>query len=459
MEVIIIIALTGIAIMMAGALNKPGFSLWIAIAGLMLAFILNFRLWNTNLHLFNDMIVYDNFAVVFNALIIVSSALVFLLFHSHYSPWEKHLDEIAALLIFACTSMMLMTSYGNLVVLFIGIETMSICLYVLAGSRKYELPSNEAALKYFLLGSFATGVMLFGIALIYGASGSFDFHGITSYLTSTGNQTSSMFSIGLLLLTVGLLFKIAAVPFHFWAPDVYEGSPTVITTFMGSTVKIAGVAALYRLYAYHFAAIKPIWATTIMIVSALSFFAAVLMALPQKRFKRLLAYSGISHAGFLLMAVLAMNQYAASALLLYAASYSLATIAAFTVLVEVIEVRWDDELSVFKGMGAKNKFLAFALIVAMLSMAGIPPFSGFMAKFMMFSAVAESGYIVLVVFGVIASAISLVYYLKPITLILSKDESNSTNIKLSWEVIIVLVVTLTLTLIFGIFPGLLTGLL
>ncbi|MEI6823471.1 MAG: NADH-quinone oxidoreductase subunit N [Bacteroidota bacterium] len=459
MEVIIIIALTGVAIMLAGAFNKPGLSLWLAIAGLMLGFIFNIRLWNTNLHLYNDMIVYDNYAVAFNALILLSSALVFLLFHSHYSPWEKHLDEIAALLVFATTSMLLMTSFGNLVVLFIGIETMSICLYVLAGSRKYELPSNEAAMKYFLLGSFMTGVMLFGIALIYGASGSFDFHDITAYLASNDNKANNMFSIGLLMLTVGLLFKIAAVPFHFWAPDVYEGSPTVITAYMGSTVKIAGVAALYRVYAYHFAAIQPVWATTIMIVSFLSFFTAVLFGLPQKRFKRLLAYSGISHAGFLLMAVLALNQYSAGALLLYAVSYSMATIMAFTVLVEVIEVKWDDQLTVFKGMGTKNKFLAFALIVAMLSMAGIPPFSGFMAKFNIFTAAAESGYIVLVVLAVIASAISLVYYLKPITLILSNDDSNAEKIKLTPEVIIVLTITILLTIVFGIFPKLLTGLL
>ncbi|MFZ4398828.1 MAG: NADH-quinone oxidoreductase subunit N [Bacteroidales bacterium] len=459
MEVIIVIALTGVAIMMAGAFNKPRLSLWLAITGLMTGFILNLRLWDSNLHLMNDMIIYDNYAIAFNALIILSSALVFLLFHSHYAPWEKHLDEIAALLVFATTSMLLMTSFGNLVILFIGIETMSICLYVLAGSRKYELPSNEAALKYFLLGSFATGVMLFGIALIYGASGSFDFHEITAYLAAGNNQASNMFSIGLLLLTVGLLFKVAAVPFHFWAPDVYEGSPTVITTFMASVVKIAGIAAIYRLYSYNFAAIKPVWATTIMIVSVMSFFTAVLMALPQKRFKRLLAYSGISHAGFLLLAVLALNQYSAGALLLYAVSYSVANIMAFTVLVEIIEVKWSDELNDFKGMGIKNKFLAFALIVAMLSMAGIPPLSGFMAKFSVFMAAAESGYIVLVVFAVLASAISLFYYLKPIILILSKDETNAVKVKLSSEVIIVLSICLLLTFIFGIFPGLLTGLL
>ncbi|MEI6694419.1 MAG: NADH-quinone oxidoreductase subunit N [Bacteroidota bacterium] len=458
MEVIIIIALTGVAIMMAGAFNKPRLSLWLAITGLMTGFILNLRLWDSNLHLINDMIIYDNYAIAFNALIILSSALVFLLFHSHYAPWEKHLDEIAALLVFATTSMLLMTSFGNLVILFIGIETMSICLYVLAGSRKYELPSNEAALKYFLLGSFATGVMLFGIALIYGASGSFDFHEITAYLAADNNQASNMLSIGLLLLTVGLLFKVAAVPFHFWAPDVYEGSPTVITTFMASVVKIAGIAAIYRLYSYNFAAIKPVWATTIMIVSVMSFFTAVLMALPQKRFKRLLAYSGISHAGFLLLAVLALNQYSAGALLLYAVSYSIANIMAFTVLVEIIEVKWSDELTAFKGMGIKNKFLAFALIVAMLSMAGIPPLSGFMAKFSIFMAAAASGYIVLVVFAVLASAISLVYYLKPIILILSKDECNAVKVKLSTEVIIVLSICLLLTFVFGIFPGLLTGL-
>jgi NADH-quinone oxidoreductase subunit N len=459
MEVIITIALTGVAIMMAGAFNKPGFSLWIAIAGLMLAFGLNISLWNCNVHIFNDMIVYDNFAVAFNGLIIISSALVFLLFHSHYSRWEKHLDEIAALLVFATTSMMMMTSFGNLVVLFIGIETMSICLYVLAGSRKFELPSNEAALKYFLLGSFASGIMLFGIALIYGASASFDFHGIKEYILSANNASINLLNAGLLLLTVGLLFKIAAVPFHFWAPDVYEGSPTVITTFMASVVKIAGVAALYRLYAYHFDTIKPIWANTIMIVSALSIILAVLIALPQKRFKRLMAYSGISHAGFLLMAILAMNQSSAGALFLYAVSYSLASILAFTVLVEIIEVKWDDNLTAFKGMASKNKFLAFALIVSMLSMAGIPPFSGFMAKFSIFSAVAESGYIGLVIMAVVASTISLVYYLKPITMMLTKDDNNTVKIKLSTEVIIILLITITFTIIFGIFPGLLTGLL
>jgi NADH-quinone oxidoreductase subunit N len=454
MEVIITLVLTGMLVMMAGAFRKPELSLWIALAGLITAFCFNAGLWGTEHRYYNDMIVYDNFSVQFNGLILGSVMLVFLLFHAHYSQKEKHLDEISALLLFATTGLLLVTSFGNMTMLFIGIEIVSISLYILAGSRKRKFESNEAAMKYFLMGSFATGVMLLGIALLYGSTGTFDLHELSSFVSQHQQMPGNMFYTGMILLSVGLFFKIAAVPFHFWAPDVYEGSPVVIVSFMASVVKVGAIAAFYRLFAHCFMGFSKGWAHYVIVISVLSFMVAGLVALKQTGFKRMIAYSGISHAGFMLLAVLALSGTSDNSLFLYATSYSMATIALFAVLTTVIEVRHSDDIAEIGGMGRNNLMMAIALIVSLLSMAGIPLLAGFMAKLYLFISIAEAGYIWIVVLAVLASAISLGYYLKPVSILFKVNEIPFQPVKLKTEIRIILIVTTLITFLLGVFPSL-----
>ena len=455
METLIITSITGVLMMLAGATNRPKLSLIIAFIGLTVASIANVGFCFVEHNFANDMIINDLFSLRFNALILFLAFMTFLLYWSQCSREAKNTDEIAALLVFSTVGMLMMTSFGNLTTLFLGIEIMSLPLYVLAGSRKYDLASNEAAMKYFLMGSFATGIMLFGIALIYGQTASFDFHNITKYIANAHNHPSNVFIVGALLLSVGLLFKIAAIPFHFWAPDVYEGSPLLITTFMASVAKIASIATFYRLYYYHFGALRNNFAITIGLIAIMSFLIASLIATRQTRFKRLMAYSGIAHTGFMLLTILVLDKNSMDALFLYAVSYSVSIFTIFAILLILNPSENDDSLELVKGLAYKNKYLAVCLTIALLSLAGIPPFSGFMAKFYVFLPLAGNGFTSMLVLAILTSAIGIYYYLKPIRLAFSKDESSKSKIVVKPALIILLTLSLLITLTLGVMPGLL----
>jgi NADH-quinone oxidoreductase subunit N len=306
-----------------------------------------------------------------------------------------------------------MFSSTNLVMLFLGIEILSLPLYVLAGSRRDDLASNEAALKYFLMGSFATGILLFGIALVYGSTASFDFSAIgTAAAQSAGS--SNMLRVGILLIVFGLSFKVSAAPFHFWAPDVYTGSPNLITAFMATVVKTAGFAAFFTLFATAFAPVASVWTLPVSIIAGLTMTLANTTALFQDNFKRMMAYSSIAHAGYLLLAILSVDNAGADrALMFYLLSYSIATICAFAVFIVVAEQKGDDTFAAFNGLGKSHPFLALVLTVSVLSLAGVPPFPGFFGKYYLFTAVFDS-YPALVVLAVINSAISIYYYFKVI---------------------------------------------
>ncbi len=441
--------------MLAGAANRPKLSLIIAFFGLTVAFAANIGFCFVEHDFANHMVISDFFSVRFNALLIFLTFLTFLLYWSQCSVKAPHADEIAVLLVFSTVGMLIMTSFGNLTTLFLGIEIMSLPLYVLAGSKKFSLSSNEAAMKYFLMGSFATGIMLFGIALIYGQTASFDFHKISEYLVSVNNTPSNMFVVGALMLTVGLLFKVAAVPFHFWAPDVYEGSPMLITSFMSTVAKVASVATLYRLYFFYFNGVKSQFALTIGIIAVASFVIASLIATKQNTFKRLVAYSGIAHTGFMLLSILILDTDSANALFLYAVSYSVSIFTIFAVLLTISPAGNEDAFEIVKGLAYKNKFLAVCMTIALFSLAGIPPLSGFMAKFYMFLPLAGNGFVAILILAILASAVGVYYYLKPIQILFSKDEKSSYKIALTPELIILLVLSLGITLVLGAMPWIL----
>jgi NADH-quinone oxidoreductase subunit N len=396
----------------------------------------------------------DNFSVAFNGVLVFTSALVFMFSGNYYKRVERSLEDVYSLMLFSLAGAIVMTSFSNLVMLFLGIEILSISMYILAGSKKFDLASNEAAMKYFLTGSFATGFLLFGIALIYGSTGSFNLNEIAGHSAANSHIMPQYFSIGVILIMIGLSFKLAVAPFHFWAPDVYHGSPTLITAYMATVVKIAGIAAFYRLFNICFSSVSEIWVRTLLIFSMATILAGNLAGLYQNNMKRLLAYSSISHAGYMIMGIVALNKTSASALLLYATSYSLVTIAAFGIIILVREARQNDDIETFNGLAKTNPYMSFTLTVAMLSLTGIPPLAGFAAKYYLFTTAMENGYLGLVILALIGSAISAVYYFKPIIAMYLK-ESQLPAIEVTTAYRIQLVSITILTLLLGLIPSLL----
>jgi NADH-quinone oxidoreductase subunit N len=385
--------------------------------------------------------------------------LVFLLSGNYYKHDTSHLEDNYAILLFTLVGAVIMVSFSNMTMLFIGIEILSISLYVLAGSKKTDLKSNESALKYFLMGSFATGFLLFGIVLLYGATGSFHLQNIASYVNANSGHLPIIFNMGLLLIMIGLAFKLSIVPFHFWTPDVYEGAPTLITTFMATVVKTAGFAAFFRLFSTCFPGIHTLYAMPLSIMAVLSMSLGNITAVYQVSLKRTLAYSSIAHAGYMLLALLAMNQFAAGSILLYTAAYSLATIAAFALLMLVKSNGLSDNFESFNGLGRKNPFLGVVSVLTMLSLAGIPVTAGFFAKYYIFYAALSKGYTWLVIVAIINSAIGAYYYFKVIIAMYFKEAVSEQDFVIPLAYKAVLIICSLLILLLGIFPGVIINLL
>jgi NADH-quinone oxidoreductase subunit N len=412
--------------------------------------------WNTDIMYLNNMMKVDNYSLAFTALMIVITLLWFIVSPGFFKDETSKSDHFT-LILFALTGGVLMTSFNNMLMLFLGIEILSISMYILAGSNKKNLASNEAALKYFLMGSFATGFLLFGIALIYGATASFDIEVIGNQIAA-GNPTSSwMLYTGILLMLIAMSFKVSAAPFHFWAPDVYQGAPTVITAFMSTVVKTAAIAAFFRLFMHSFAGMSEAWHTTLMIISGASILVGNITAVYQTNVKRMLAYSSIAHAGYMLMAIVAMNAEASSALLFYTVAYSFSSIASFTILLLVSNSTGSDSIESFYGLGKRNPFLGVMAVIAMLSLAGIPPTAGFFAKYYIFVSAMENHLTGLVLIAVLGSLIGVYYYFRVIIAMFRDGSSEAISVSNNFK--IVLLIAGLMALVLGIVPGLITGVL
>ncbi|MDQ2656097.1 MAG: NADH-quinone oxidoreductase subunit N, partial [Bacteroidota bacterium] len=309
----------------------------------------------------------------------------------------------------------------------------------------------------FLMGSFATGFLLFGIALIYGVAGSFDINAIASAVAA-GTDKAAWLYAGLVMLIVGLGFKMSAVPFHFWAPDVYEGSPTVITAFMATIVKIAAFAAFFRLFSTCFAPVYDEWVNIVQVITVLTLVVANITAVHQHSVKRLLAYSSVAHAGYLLISLVAMNDISASAILYYVIAYSVATITAFTVLHNVEGENQNAVIDSFNGLAKRNPYLAFCMGISLLSLAGIPPLAGFFGKYYLFTVAFQSGYVWLVLVAVVTSLVGIYYYFRIIVAMYLKSTEKGILIEVPVRHTIILAVSVLLTILFGVFPDLLVGL-
>ncbi|MCC6691711.1 MAG: NADH-quinone oxidoreductase subunit N [Bacteroidia bacterium] len=453
MNALFVISLLGVTAMLAEIVKFKKLLPLLVLTGLVVAMGLAVIEWvrPVNIPAFHNMLVFNNYALVFTVGFCIITFLWFML-AQHQLENKTALTDHYSLILFSLAGAVLMASFGNLVMLFLGIEILSIPLYILAGSNKKSLSSNEAAFKYFLMGSFATGFLLFGVALIYGASGSFDILEISEYVLRNAGELPHYFYAGLLLIVVGLSFKVSAVPFHFWAPDVYQGAPNLITAFMLTMVKMAAFAAFFRLFSICFASIGQVWAQVITVIIASTLLLGNVTAVYQTSFKRMLAYSGISHAGYILLAILSINNYSAGAIFYYTLAYSIASITAFTVLQNVCADDENDSLENFNGLAKRNPLLALSLTVSMLSLAGIPPTAGFFAKYTIFVTALNNGHVWLVIIAVLASLVGVYYYFKPIIASYFKTPINETVIEISLQHKLLIIVTTALTLALGLFP-------
>lgn len=455
MVAIITLSLLAILVLYLGLFKANRALLPVSLIGLGAVLVLAVLDWKADAQpLFHGMVLFDHFSIAFSVVCVVLTGLVFLLSKDYFDRENRNVAEYYALLMFSLVGALLITSYHHLVMLFMGVEIMSVALYVLVGIRKKDFSSNEAALKYFLMGAFSTGFLLFGMALLYGASGSFDLTAIHAYLVDNPQSVSPLFYAGILLLIVGLAFKVGVAPFHFWTPDVYEGAPLLITTFMSTVVKTAGFAAFLRIFSYSFVPLQDFWVPVLVVIAILTLFVGNLSALVQQSVKRMLAYSSISHAGYMLFAILAIGASSANAVLLYATAYSVASVVAFGSIVLVKRATGSEHYESFNGLGKRNPFLALTITIAMLSLAGIPLTAGFVGKFMMFSAALSDYHVLLVILAVINAAIGIYYYFRVIVAMYFKQADRDVVVfPTNYQVVFTLAIIATIVL--GIYPDLL----
>lgn len=441
----------GVFSLVSEIINLKRWLIAIVMIGMAAAVLLAARDWNLSLSYYSDMVVFDNFAIAITALIAVLGLLWFWM-ASRYFHDETHLTDQAALVLFSISGGVLMASFNNMAMLFLGIEILSIALYVLAGSRKLSLSSNEAAFKYFLMGSFATGFLLMGIALIYGATASFRLDVIASYVAGH-SDIPGFFYVGVLLMLVGMAFKISAAPFHFWAPDVYEGSPTPITAFMSTIVKVAAFAAFFRLFASTFQGVQETWLTALQVITVLTLVLANVAAVYQNSVKRMLAYSSVGHAGYVLLGLTSGGPESGGVIFYYLAVYAFASLSAFAVLYMEEGNGYDVTVDRFNGLFKKNPFVAVALTISLLSLAGIPPLAGFFGKYLVFSLALAKGYTGLVLLAVVTSLIGVYYYFKVIIAMYMKEPVGQ-EVQASTSMKIWMMILIALNLVLGIFPDL-----
>lgn len=428
MNAILFSAIWGVIMMFSGVFIKSKTTpKYLAVAGIILLFIVNaleLNVFNTgSLHFEIDtkeMLNIKSANLAFLAVVFASTLLFFLLNGRDVEKVGEHVGEYFALIFFVLCGVSIVATYNTLLLLFLGIEIMSIPLYILTGSDKRNLKSNEASLKYFLMGAFSTGIMLMGIAFIYGGNPNGSFF-INNIQMGEGPMPVMM-AIGLVFIMIALSFKVSAAPFHFWTPDVYDGAPTVFTSFMSTIVKVAGFFAFVRLFENSFGKVQEQWQNLIVFITVATLLIGNITAVFQQSVKRMLAYSSIAQAGFMMLAVFALNDRAQEGLLLYSAAYSIATIGIFAVLIKMKDYTIDG----FNGLSKSQPLLALCTTIFLLSLTGVPLTAGFQSKFFMLMAAAEvTGKFWLIIVAVIFAAISAYYYFRVIQAMYFKEASDT----------------------------------
>ncbi|MCE3229520.1 MAG: proton-translocating NADH-quinone oxidoreductase, chain [Bacteroidetes bacterium] len=455
MKGLLIISGLGVLAMLAEIFRFKKLLLPIVLLGIVAAYAFNFMEWNNGfvISYFNNMIAFDKMGIAFSGIIIATAFFWFILANDYFEDETNVVDHFA-LVLFALVGALMLTSFKNMTTLFLGVEIMSIPLYVLAASQKKDLKSNEAGFKYLIMGSFASAFLLFGIALIYGSTGSFDIMEIRQHISAHTAELPTFFYVGVVMMLVAMCFKVSAAPFHFWAPDVYQGSPTLITALMSTIVKTAAFAAFMRLFMIGFAGVSELWTGILAVIIAISLVVANFSAAMQSNVKRMLAYSSISHAGFMLMVILAniRSNISVDAILYYSLAYSIGSIAAFGIVYNVTK-GGDESFDAFNGLAKRNPGMALCMTVAMLSLAGIPVTSGFFAKYFVFTAMIGTSYKWLLILAVLTSAVGAYYYLKVIIAMYFKPQQNTEPVIVERSQVMVITLTSAIVIAIGVVPG------
>jgi NADH-quinone oxidoreductase subunit N len=425
----------------------------LAVAGLVaiLAFSLVY-LGDTHDSLFGGLLRADRYALLFKVLFLAIGAFVILASVEFVGKYLSHPGEYYAIVLVSVLAMMLLAASGELLTAYISLELMSFSLYVLAGYAREDPKSNEAGVKYILLGAFSSALLLYGISLLYGALGTTVFTEMATALEASQGMDGRMV-LGMAFLVAGLGFKLAAVPFHMWAPDIYEGAPLPVTAYIAVGSKAAAFALVLRLFAEGLLPAADGWRTIIAALAAVSMTLGNLVALAQRNIKRMLAYSSVGQVGYLLMGIAALSPLASNGLILHLVGYAATNLAAFTALIAFYNRTRQDEIPSLAGLGARSPVLAASLTVALFSLAGLPFFAGFTTKFYLFTAAAGQGFLWLSGLAITASLISLYYYLMVIKQIYIEAPASPGRLSTSALLTGVLAVLVLAVILIGIYPG------
>lgn len=449
----------GMAILLISVFSPKGKTThvaWLSLAALIVTGLVSLSAWNNPQTGFYGAVELDNFATFFNLIFIIAAGLTILMSDDYLKREDFPIGEYYPLILFITAGAMWMASGTDLMTIFLGLEVLSVSLYVLAGLFRTQLRSNEAGLKYFLLGSFSTGFLLYGMALVYGATSTTNINGIAQALQNNGGLLSNPLMIaGMILMSTGFLFKIAAAPFHMWTPDVYQGAPTPVTAFMSAGPKAAAFAAFLRVYGVGLADMSDQWTTLLWALAVLTMVVGNVIAISQTNLKRMLAYSSVAHAGYALVGMVAFNEVGVSGILFYMLVYTFMNLGAFGVLV-LAGKKGEDNLTLdgFAGFGFRRPFLGVAMAIFLFSLMGIPPTAGFAGKFYIFAGAIKEGYIWLAVLGILTSAISLYYYLRVLVVMYFRDPvEDFAWVKMPAGAMISIVLAIVGVLLLGIIPG------
>jgi NADH-quinone oxidoreductase subunit N len=397
---------------------------------------------------FSGMFINDNYSLYFKVIFLINVILTVLISLKYIQKEDAEYGEYYSLLLFATAGMMLMASAKDMLILYLGLELMALSTYILAGIKKHDIKSNEAAIKYFLLGAFSSALLLFGISLLYGITASTDIYEIGKFIL--GAKVTPALLVSMILITVGFAFKIAAAPFHMWAPDVYEGAPTSITAFMSVGPKAAGFAIMGRVFYYAFDGMIADWTPILVGLCILTMAVGNIVALAQTNIKRMLAYSSIAHAGYAMLGVIAGTVEGQNAMITYLIIYAFMNIGAFGV---VILLNKGEEIKDYCGLSKSHPLVAAVMLIFMFSLTGIPPTAGFIGKFNIFAAAINAGFTWLVVVAVIFSAISAFYYLRVVMNMYMRTSEEESLITTSPSLGIALFISALAMLAIGILPS------
>ncbi|MCQ2559135.1 MAG: NADH-quinone oxidoreductase subunit N [Clostridia bacterium] len=453
----IALAVLGLMLLVFGLIvpksSRQGFG-WFTALYLMVVLGMEISGWKTPADTANGIFLCDNFAMFFKITCLTAAILVVLGSMRFVDQQIGKQSEYYSILTFATLGMCVMASAGDFITLYLGLELMSISFIILVCFRRSEAKSVESGVKYLLLASISSAILLYGISLIYGVCGSFLFTDILVKVTELGGLTGSpILVLGLAMLLAGFGFKVSLVPFHMWTPDVYEGAPTPITSFLAVGSKAASLAIVIRVFLEAFGGMTETWTLLIAILAAITMVVGNLVAIPQTNIKRMLAFSSIAQAGYMLVGLVAASEAGIKGMMFYAFLYVFATVGAFTVAAMVYNKIGSDEIKDYAGLAQRSPLMAATMLIMLLSMAGIPPLAGFAGKFYLFSSIIDN-YLWLAFVGMIISMISVYYYLR-VVLVMYRDNppEGSENIKLPSAVALTLVIVIVATVFMGVYPG------